>query len=320
MFGPSFKVMNTHNTLLSVVIPTHNPDPVRFSRVLTALRDQSLSKDKWELILVDNNSDAPIQVPPHLEELNTIVVFERRLGLTSARWRGISESKSDLVVLVDDDNVLCSTYLEEVICIFGRSSRIGAIGGKSIPEYSIEPPSWFDETMAPLGCRDLGDKIQIYEASDYARFRAYPPFSPIGAGMALRKQALSSWLDHALTSEITDRRGSSLSSAGDCDIVLHVLDAGWDIGYHPKLALFHLIGSNRVTDKYLQEISRAAFRDFIRVLDQHGIRPWSSIHPFTVPLRALKAWFTYQPWRSAERKLRWQSALGQYEGRALLQR
>lgn len=305
---------------LSVVIPTHNPNPVRFARVLNALQQQTLSPETWELLIIDNASTVPVELPADQanHHRHARVIHEPRLGLTSARWRGITEAIAQVIVLVDDDNVLAPPYLEEVSKIFRDHPRLGAAGGKAIPEYELAPPVWFTESMAPLGCRDLGNLEQVFGARDYTLQPAYPAFAPIGAGMALRKYAIDTWLATALSSPVTDRRGNSLSSAGDCDLVLHVLASGWDVGYFPVLSLTHLMGAARVRPSYLEAISRTAFRDFIRVLDLHGIRPWSSIAAWSIPLRALKAWFSYRAWRGPRERLRWQGAIGQYEGRAAL--
>jgi glycosyltransferase involved in cell wall biosynthesis len=310
----------TTETLLTVVIPTHNPHPRRFARVLEALYQQSLSAKSWELLIIDNASSVSVEVPTALSNVHrpARVIREPQLGLTSARWRGITEASAQLIVFVDDDNVLEPLYLEEVYRIFQSHPRLGAAGGKALPEYEVAPPVWFKEGMAPLGCRDLGNLEQTFAAHDYSLQPEYPSFAPIGAGMALRKDATATWLATALTSPVTDRRGNSLSSAGDCDLVLHVLESGWDVGYFPSLSLTHLMPSARVNPAYLEAISRTAYRDFIRVLDLHGIRPWHKIEPWAIPLRALKAWFTYRVWRGPAERLRWLGAIGQYEGRAAL--
>ena len=311
--------MNTE-LLLTVIIPTHNPHPLRFSRVIEALGQQTLSADSWELLIIDNASTDCVELSE--DTLNRFrsarVIREARLGLTSARWRGITEASAQLIIFVDDDNVLENSYLEQVIQIFQYRPRLGAAGGKSLAEYELEPPDWFREGMAPLGCRDLGNRQQIFLARDFEVKREYPEFAPIGAGMALRKDAASTWLSTALASPVTDRRGNSLSSAGDCDLVLHVLESGWDVGYFPNLTLTHLMDASRVNPSYLEAISRTAFRDFVRVLDLHGIRPWSAIPGWVISLRALKAWFSYRAWRGPVEHLRWQSAIGQYDGRASL--
>ena len=307
-------------SLLSVVIPTHNPNPLRLKRVLEALDQQTLPAERWELLIIDNASTVAVELSAVAAKIHrpARVIHEPRLGLTSARWRGITEASAELIVFVDDDNVLDPLYLEEVSRIFRDNPRLGAAGGKSLPKYEVMPPVWFKEGMAPLGCRDLGNRVQTFAAKNYTLQPAYPPFAPIGAGMALRKVATAIWLATALTSPVTDRRGNSLSSAGDSDLVLHVLESGWDVGYFPSLSLTHLMDATRVSPSYLEAISRAAFRDFIRVLDLHGIRPWSAIAVWAIPLRVLKAWFSYRVWRGPSERLRWQAAIGQYEGRAAL--
>lgn len=308
--------------LLTVVIPTHNPNPLRFSRVLEALCQQTFPAESWELLIIDNASTVRVELPDEIANIyrSARVIVEPRLGLTFARWRGITEASAQLIIFVDDDNVLDPSYLQQVNLIFQDHPRLGAAGGKSLAEYEVEPPDWFREGMAPLGCRDFGNRQQIFFARDYEIKKAYPECAPIGAGMAFRKVAASSWLATALSSPVTDRRGNSLSSAGDCDLVLHVLESGWDVGYFPSLSLTHLMDAGRVNPTYLEAISRSAFRDFIQVLDLHDIRPWSKIQPWAIPLRALKAWFSYRAWRGPVEHLRWQGAIGQYEGRASLSR
>lgn len=310
------------NPLLSVIIPTHNPHLPNLSKVLEALDCQTLSFDHWDVLIIDNASSNPVElsIDPASHRFVLRVIRESRLGLTAARWCGVTEAKASLVIFVDDDNCLQDNYLETVLTLFSSHPRLGAAGGRALPEYELPPPPWYSLEMAPLGCRDLGKDVQLLAATTYAEHPCYPPFAPIGAGMALRKAALQSWLASALQSTITDRIGTNLSSAGDCDIVLHVLESGWDVGYFPSLHLTHLITSSRVRETYLEAISRTAFCDFIRVLDHHGIRPWSAIQPWTLPLRILKAWFRYRAWRSPEARLHWQSAIGQFQGRASLTR
>jgi len=47
--------------LISVVIPACNPGMRHFENVLEALRDQTLPKDRWELIVVDDASRVPLR-------------------------------------------------------------------------------------------------------------------------------------------------------------------------------------------------------------------------------------------------------------------
>ena len=305
---------------ITVIIPTHNPDAGRLQQTLEGMTKQSLPFDNWELILIDNGSATPVtaeDIQPHFAGTFRIV-REDTLGLSHARKRGILESKTEILVFSDDDNVFEQSYLETVLRQFEQNADVGIAGGKSLPQYESTPPHWYVEGMAPLGCRDLGDEPGILSGSDYLDQKRYPEFAPIGAGMAFRKEAISSWIDTVGKSAVSDRKGNSLSSAGDCDMVLHALDSGWSAAYWPELTIHHLLPEGRLTKDYLGAISRAAFRDYIKVLDHHGIRPWKAIPRWTLPLRKARAWFRNRAWSSPKAYIQWSSAAGNLEGRSSL--
>lgn len=46
--------------LISAIICTHNPQPKLLERVLTAIREQDLGRDDYELLLIDNASREPL--------------------------------------------------------------------------------------------------------------------------------------------------------------------------------------------------------------------------------------------------------------------
>jgi len=304
---------------ISVIIPTHNPHPIRLSRTLAGLQNQSLPTIEWELIIVDNGSSTPLN-------LNTInatwhslgqVIREDRLGLTRARLAGIQASQGNLLVFVDDDNVLERHYLEQVKEIFHHSSHLGAIGGKSIPEFEVQPEAWVDHFWGCLALRDFGNQSHVYAYADTVPERQHPQFAPIGAGMALQRSAAEQYVSSIISNPkrlALDRTGRSLQSGGDCDINLTLLEVGWSIGYFPQLQLTHLISADRLTKEYLARLNYASSRSWVQVLNAHQIRPWQRIPRWSVMPRKLKAWLSYQPWQSATHYIRWQGACGLYEG------
>ncbi|MDJ0531154.1 MAG: glycosyltransferase [Xenococcaceae cyanobacterium MO_207.B15] len=306
--------------LLSVIIPTHNPNRERLNRVLEALKEQDLECKNWELILVDNNS-SNISYLPSFDltwHPQGKLITEENLGLTWARIAGIQASIGDYLVFVDDDNILDRDYLREVIEIFQHNSKLGGIGGKSLPEFEVQPESWVEQFWTCLALRDLGEESLIYSYPQ-ATTKQHPKFAPIGAGMALRKVAAKHYLNCILHNPerlALDRTGSSLRSGGDCDINLTILEGGWEVGYFPQLKLTHLMPSSRLTKKYLAKINRASFRSWIQVLNLHGIRPWQKIPRWTVWLRKIKAFCLYQPWQNSIAYIRWQGACGMFEGQA----
>jgi glycosyltransferase involved in cell wall biosynthesis len=367
---------------VSVVIPTHNPRMYYLARVLEALRAQTLPREQWEIIVVDNGSkqslraagprDQETKRPRDREQSSVVsqktnivdltwhpnarVVREEKLGLTFARLRGFAEAQGELIVMVDDDNVLAPDYLENAVKIAEEHKDLGAFGGKCLPEFETEPEPWMEEFLPLLALRDHGEKEIIAgdtRSADGSR-RAYPDqAAPIGAGMVLRSSAARAYakrLDQETKSLIdkktkrlrdeqpsganrrwpqgkqrestpranhkplTDRKGDSLASAGDNDLVFTILRDGWNVGYFPQLKVTHLIPSSRLTVDYLARANRGVQRSWVEVLRKHDACPWTLIGRSTLALRKSKAWFANRAW-SPGGKIRWNGCCGNFEGR-----
>jgi glycosyltransferase involved in cell wall biosynthesis len=303
---------------VSVILPTHAPHPGRLARTLAGLRAQTWPRDRWELLVVDNASPDPAVLAGAdlCWHPRARLLCEGRLGLAQARLAGFRQAAGEFLVLVDDDNVLDPGYLEEVVTVFGKYPTLGAIGGKSLPEWEAAPPSWVHEFAECLALRDRGDREERVPPGGPP---GNPPCSPVGAGMALRRAAAAAYVAKAADGPtVPDRCGRVLSSGGDNDIVLTVLAAGWEVGYDPQLRLTHLIPAGRLTRDYLGRLNRASSRSWVGVLALHGIRPWPRIARWTVPARKLRAWWRCRAWRDPAAYVRWQGACGQFEGQAEL--
>ena len=309
---------------LTVVVPTHRPHLSRLQQTLTGLRAQTLPIERWETLLIDNASVPPVDVSSlrHHAPANLRGLAEPVLGLTLARRTGFRAARGDVLVLVDDDNVLAPDYLAEVVRLFAAHPNVGALGGRSLPEFETPLPPDLAEFNGLLACRDLGPspRLTSLQRDPTSGKPQYPNCAPIGAGMALRHAAAQPWLDAPADSLLSDRRGSALSSGGDNDIVLSVLRAGWSVGYFPTLSLTHLIPAGRVTPTYLARLNRGIAVSWMQVLARHGACAWPPIRRWTVPLRQIKAWFTHRAWSSRAAYIRWQGACGHFEGRATLPR
>jgi len=300
---------------LSVIIPTYNPDLQRLAQTLTALKHQLLSYQSWELLIIDNNSTTgftdSIDISWHPK---CRIIVEPRQGLTYARLKGFAAAKGDVIVMVDDDNILQNDYLNNVITIFEKNQKLGAAGGKSEPLFSAEQPVWLNQFYGNLALRDLGDEMVINQWEN-----KYPAYAPIGAGMAIRKSALKTYI-HKISTQVvsvTDRTGTSLSSGGDNDIIIEILKAGWLTGYFPALRLYHIIPAERTKTGYLARLANNTNKSWVELLESHHINPWNKIARWTVPLRKAKAWFTYKAWQSDPNYIRWKGTCGLFDGLAI---
>jgi len=307
--------------ILSVILPTRNPEPIRLRRTLQALGQQTLRTADWECLVVDNGSNPALQFSALTIDgpKNLRLIRELQPGLTSARRCGFQAGSSEIVVMVDDDNLLAPDYLAKVLAIFKTQPRVGALGGRSLPEFENEPAPWVREFEGLLACRDLGETPLLTEGlfNPVSGQNEYPVFAPIGAGMAVRRAAVESWLSEPSAELFPDRCGRELTSGGDNEMVLMAMEAGWEVGYFPELVLTHLIPDARLTRDYLACLNRSIQKSWVQVLQKHNANPWPRIPPWTVPLRQLKAWFVHRAWSSPSAHVRWQGVCGHFEGRAL---
>ena len=299
---------------LSVIIPTYNPNLDNLGRTLAALNNQTLPFDQWELIIIDNNSAFSLINQINIAwHPNASIISEPKQGLTWARLAGFSKARGEFIVMVDDDNILNNNYLEWAVKVFEENKHLGAAGGKSIPIFDHVPPEWLAGFHQCLAIRDLGNHEMLEHWTN-----TYPVWAPIGAGMVIRKQSLQVYIDKATSSNnvVKDRTGTSLSSGGDNDIVLEIIQAGWQVGYFPEMILTHVIPKQRWESSYLARLINNSNKSWVQVLAKHHINPWKAISPWTLLPRKAKAWFTYKAWKSDEHFIRWRGACGLFDGLA----
>jgi glycosyltransferase involved in cell wall biosynthesis len=301
---------------ITVAIPTHNPNRARLKRVFNALEAQTLPRQDWAVLLIDNASKMLVETIDC--GFNLRVVREERLGLTWARLRAMEEAQSSLLIFVDDDNILAPSYLEQACDIADTHAAIGAFGGKSLPEWEggATPPPWLKEFEQNLALRDLGEREMVQE---WREGEGYPFAAPIGAGMVLRKEAVEGWVAAlARGIAVSDRAGAALTSGGDNDLVMHCARSGYQVGYFPQLKLTHIIPESRLTLDYHARLNRGIAKSWVQVLAIHGICPWRPVASWTVPARGLRAYLRHRAWAGPSEYIRWSGACGYFEGRAAI--
>jgi glycosyltransferase involved in cell wall biosynthesis len=238
---------------ISVIICTHNPRPDYFTRMLDALRVQTLPKSQWVLLLIDNGSTEPLVDKIDLSwHPFARHVREDELGLTPARLRGIKESSGDLLIFVDDDNVLDPTYVETAWSIHLRFPQLGAFGaGKITAEFETAPGRELTPYLKMLTIRDE-------KKPSWSNFVNYNSSSPWGAGLCLSRVVGLAYAE-ALTSDVLrrslGRRGKALLSCEDLDLSLFSCKLGLGTGVFPELSLLHLIPSRRLERQYLIDLA-----------------------------------------------------------------
>jgi len=242
---------------ISVIICTHNPKPEYFERVLDALKSQSLPKEQWELLLVDNASTEFLGEKVDLGwHLNARHIRENQLGLTPARLRGIQETQAETLVFVDDDNILDTDYLEIVLKISSEWTILGAWGGQAVPEFEEQPPDWTKAFWEKLAIRE-------FDQDKWSNLVHQNDTTPYGAGLCIRKAVAEKYSKLVRTDPKRSKLGRTgkveksntlLMACEDTDMAFTACDLGFGTGLFKALKLTHIMPAGRLQEDYLLKL------------------------------------------------------------------
>jgi glycosyltransferase involved in cell wall biosynthesis len=254
------------NLRITVAVITYNRS--RFLReTLAGLVRQDYPADRWELLVIDNNSTddtrdvvasfmASTPTPRH--------VLELRQGLDHGRNRAIDEAQGDVVVLVDDDILMEPTWLGQLVAPFSsdRAHAIGVVGGEVVPVFPDGIPPWLEGAHWPLGFRLDSGPLPLDQA-------------PMGANFAFPKWVFTRFgkFDTHL-----DRKGGKLFGGGDSEMIRRVRAVGLDAWFVPGAKVLHQIPASRLTLAYATrhafDSARSRVVDKVRTLRAAGTSPY----------------------------------------------
>jgi glycosyltransferase involved in cell wall biosynthesis len=195
-----------------------------------------------ELVLVDNNStDGTREIAERFATMNSRIrhVMEPQEGLSHARNNGIRMAVGDIVAFVDDDVIFSPFWLTAIDSAFKRRPDIACIGGKVVPHFETDRPSWIED-----------DILWIYGVTRYGDLEReiFPPEVPIGCNMAFRRSVFE---QIGVFHTSLGRTPASLLSGEDDHILHRVADAGLKTLYSPEARVAHRISPVRLTPQWV---------------------------------------------------------------------
>lgn len=232
---------------LSVILPAYNPGTDELRSTLEALRAQTLPPTQWELVIVDNRSQPPVDAAVVAWHPHGRLIREETAGLVAARVAGFRHSTGAVMVVVDQDNVLAPDFLATALQIGAANPALGTWGGMITPRYErpefAPPPSLHSLLTLRTATRDLwSNDIDHHDST------------PWGAGLCLRRQ-VADWYMAALAANplkgSLDLKGDQRLSGGDTDICYTGCAHGLGKGVFTSLRLEHIIPASRCTAAYL---------------------------------------------------------------------
>ena len=216
--------------LISVVICTYNRADL-LADVLRTLVCQTLSPDRFEIIIVDNNSKDATQgvcssIIAENPDLPIRYVLEPRQGLSHARNRGWREARGEYVGYVDDDCRVPPEWLENAEEVVKRVQPT-AFGGPYYAFYTSPKPAWFKKEY----CTHVqGSEARPLQDGEYLD----------GANIFIRKNILKT-LD-GFNPDL-GMSGDKIAYGEETALLLNIRKKilGALIYYDPKLHVYHLV-------------------------------------------------------------------------------
>ena len=157
---------------VSVIIPTYNRAALLIE-TLESLLLQDYPKNKFEVIVVDNNSEDDTAqrisafISTNRDNLNLKYTQEKRQGDIYSRHSGAYNSEGNILIFTDDDATFDVNWISDVVEVFDTYPDAGAVGTRISIVWDNEPEDWVRNYENLLGKISFGEGYTISDTGMY---------------------------------------------------------------------------------------------------------------------------------------------------------
>ena len=230
--------MSKIQLLFSVVICTHNRVEL-LCDVLQTLFIQTLDKNLFEIIVVDNNSTDRTQsvVEKFRSNFpNLRYCHETNVGLAYARNRGWQEAHGQYVAYTDDDCQIPAQWLSTAKATIDKNNSL-VFGGPYFAFYKSPKPIWFKDEY---GSRELGTTARVLQKNEYLS----------GGNLFINRQLLKKLGGFPTHLGMAGQRIAYGEETG-LQMQFRELFPEQVIYYEPALYVYHLVRTEKLTIPWL---------------------------------------------------------------------
>lgn len=265
---------------ISVVICTYNR-AVYLPEALGSLYNQTIGKDQFEVIIVNNNStDQTEQVCKSFieqhKDAHIYYINESQQGASFARNRGAALAKGSLLCFMDDDAIAKSNYLELILTFFKEHKDAGGLGGRIIPRYIPEEPKWMSHFVSSLvGNFDYSKEVCVFSPNKY----------PLESNMIIKKLDFDQV--KGFNTALPGVKGTLRIGGEGKEFFLKLKAIGRTIYYHPDVIIEHVVETQKLTSEYMYRVASGIGRgERVRTLEISKTSYWLKIAEYLFKLGA----------------------------------
>ena len=227
---------------ISAIVCTYNRQD-KLVRAVSSLMNQTLSRDKYEIIVVNNGGELNAETEVKIDGVR--IINEPKPGLTYARNTGADAAKGKFLTYIDDDAIAEPNMLEAILNAFFSHKKAGIIGG----QIWLSPPK---HGIVLKGHEDLWSEFRI-PGKKYREVSRQYEF-PFGANFSVRH----SMLDEAGGfDERYGRTGSDYAGGEETALCFKALSLGYKIGLEPNSVVWHDVDESRFTREHIRRTMAA---------------------------------------------------------------
>lgn len=197
---------------ITVIIPVWNGQD-HLDHCLRALETQTLPRQAFEIIVVDNGStDGTVAVAERFAAVR--IISEPTPGSYTARNRGLAQANGEFVAFTDADCRPAPNWLSEALSACRKQPGVGLIGGR-IELFATNPKP----SLAEL----------------YEQTLAFRQSETLKSGRC----TTANWISPRTVLEGLGGFDGGLKSGGDYDLSLRIAAAGHPVAYAETMVVLH---------------------------------------------------------------------------------
>jgi glycosyltransferase involved in cell wall biosynthesis len=147
---------------ISVIVPCYNQERY-LARCLASLQNQTLSRDRYEVILVDNLSEDGSAAIARTDP-GVIIVEESKRGSYAARNAGARIAKGNILAFTDSDCEVAPTWLEQILQAMSSQSTMLILGSQRFATETLPLATLADYEFEKAELVFNGHEKELYYA------------------------------------------------------------------------------------------------------------------------------------------------------------